>query len=902
VGTLGALIIWLACAQAGEAERDKAEQLALRGIELEEQTKYAGAGKNYAKAVALLDAEDGDLREFDWVYQRYGWLLYQYSRNEEARAPMERAVELSRLRNDPDGLSTSVNNLGLLYVRLGDLEGALELIQEGLQLAEATHGPNDPETAASVAGLAHVYTKLGDYARARPLHERNLRILEDVVGEDHPEYAKALGNFAALLKQQGDLEGSIPLQQKALEIMRATAGDRHPVVIQLMQTIGETMFTSSKVEMARSMVEESLVLAEHLPARHPAHANGLALLASIEIGDGDYEAALALMVEVVERARKGKNPAELAMRLGSMGFTLKEMGRYQEANGYLLEALELYRPIVGDTLETGRLLQWLGFVAHHDDRHEQASDYYGQAIDIALSRLELLDALSEREAFAFVTTLQSLLFDSMLYLNTTDVEASWNLSNQLRGVVASQTRATHLVASMEPAAAEAATELAEVRKRLAHLAMAGGQVDRLALNTRKEELERSLSAQSAQYRDAILAAGASPRALCEALPDGFALADYSYYRDLKDWRYQVYVARAGRCDDLRVVELGRAVAVHDALGEWRDVLDQPDSPASRIDRRGEVVRDLIWTPVEDLMEGVDHVLVVPDGGLTRTPLAALPTADETYLIESHSITYLDHARDVLRDARSLSDGGALAVGSVDYAVVDSSDGEADLRSPLATCTGGGFEPLPGTALEIEDFAERWRKVNKSDPLTLTGTGASEPAVVEALQGKAIVHIATHGYFATDECREAMPTVLNPMARSGLVLAGANNPADPAAASDGILTAEEVAALDLSGTNLVVLSACETGLGHIVAGEGVMGLRRSFAIAGVQTVIMSLWSIPDQATSALMAGMYEHLLKRRGSSPSESLRQAQLGILAEQREAGAVWPQAWAAFVVSGDWR
>ncbi len=176
---------------------------------------------------------------------------------------------------------------------------------------------------------------------------------------------------------------------------------------------------------------------------------------------------------------------------------------------------------------------------------------------------------------------------------------------------------------------------------------------------------------------------------------------------------------------------------------------------------------------------------------------------------------------------------------------------------------------------------------------------------EGLSGRALVHVATHCFFATGECRSAIETGgagHDPMLLSGLVLAAANHTADPFSPEDGISIAVEVSTLDLSDTGLVVLSARETGLGEIRSGQGVLGLRRGFAISGARTWLMSLWSIPDAETRVLMDEVYRRHLGRWADPPPAALREAQLALLAAQRAEGTPHPYAWAAFIMSGDWR
>ncbi|MEM9809576.1 MAG: CHAT domain-containing protein, partial [Cyanobacteria bacterium P01_D01_bin.56] len=217
--------------------------------------------------------------------------------------------------------------------------------------------------------------------------------------------------------------------------------------------------------------------------------------------------------------------------------------------------------------------------------------------------------------------------------------------------------------------------------------------------------------------------------------------------------------------------------------------------------------------------------------------------------------------------------------------------------------------LPGTAAEAEAIAPLF-----PDATVLTGTQATENAL-KAIDSPRILHIATHGFFFEDIALETnqdflngatfanagtnfgrtTPVVENPMLRSGLALAGANN--RDSGTEDGVLTALEAANLNLEGTQLVVLSACDTGLGDIANGEGVYGLRRSFAIAGAESQLMSLWWVSDEGTQVLMSGYYKNL--EQGMGRSEALRAVQLELLNDPQYN---YPYYWASFILAGDWK
>jgi CHAT domain-containing protein len=373
------------------------------------------------------------------------------------------------------------------------------------------------------------------------------------------------------------------------------------------------------------------------------------------------------------------------------------------------------------------------------------------------------------------------------------------------------------------------------------------------------------------------------------------------------------------------VKLGEASSIEALVSQWRqDVTADLRNPKVLLPpsfESGAALRARIWDPVARLVDGADALFVVMDGSLALVPLAALPTKPGAYLVETAPpIHYLTAERDVaaMTPRTASASDGMLALGGPDF-----DDGPA--AGPTSTLRGGTtcgnlqsihFTPLDGTVKEVEEVAALWPA-----PLgrhqSLLGRDASEPAFKRDAHGYRVLHLATHGFFLDGSCLPAsMPRqsrgvgglsaadkVDNPLRLSGLALAGANRRSEARPEEDdGILTAEEVAALDLHGVEWAVLSACDTGVGEIKAGEGVFGLRRAFQVAGARTVIMSLWSVDDQATRAWMRALYEGRFQRQLST-ADAVHQASLTVLRDRRARGqSTHPFFWAAFVAAGDWR
>jgi CHAT domain-containing protein len=460
------------------------------------------------------------------------------------------------------------------------------------------------------------------------------------------------------------------------------------------------------------------------------------------------------------------------------------------------------------------------------------------------------------------------------------------------------------------------------------------------LTAKREELERELSLKSEAYREVRAVKRLAPSGLQEALPAGVVLVDFLECSRLvgdKGERSERHIVAfvVPAQGEIRRVELGSVTPIAAAIDAWRTSLQ----------RRGHVehgrrLRQLLWEPLVKHLSGVRTVLVSPDGALTRLAFAALPGQEPgTHLIDEVSVAVLPVPQLLpgllTHESAQEEKESLLLVGDVDYSGAAGAAVEAALgRSAAGTRTGKlrASGHLEGTRAEIAAIGGSFELRHAEGTVeVLRSRAATEGAFRSRAPGFRWLHVATHGFFAPStvrsalaadggqEARERAPVGYHPGLLSGLAMAGANTPPEPDG-DDGILTALEVAGLDLSNVELAVLSACETGLGEVAGGEGVLGLQRAFQVSGARTTVTSLWKVPDEATQLLMQRFYENLWDK-GLPKLEALRQAQLwlmreggkpgsavarGIQAEGGESvdndGRLPPYYWAAFVLSGDWR
>ncbi|WP_375480518.1 CHAT domain-containing protein [uncultured Nostoc sp.] len=415
-------------------------------------------------------------------------------------------------------------------------------------------------------------------------------------------------------------------------------------------------------------------------------------------------------------------------------------------------------------------------------------------------------------------------------------------------------------------------------------------------------MEDKLSRRSAEFRS--LSQPVTLENIQRLIPADGALVELFQYRPFTPKavpnesfgkpRYAVYVLPAK--GEPKGIDLGDAETIQKTLELFRDDLQDKDTPITQVKQSARELDKIIMQPVRKLLGNTHKVLLSPDSELNLIPFEALVDENDHYLVENYSFTYLTSGRDLLRlQNQSASKQPPVIVADPNF----NSPGEVVARQPNANTidiknsrsinlSQRTFSRLIGTAEEAKAISI----LLKVKPLT--GTKATEGAVKQINSPK-ILHIATHGFFE-NTLQTAEQTTLNdnPLLLSGLVFAGLKP--RQSGGEDGILTALETTALNLTGTKLVVLSACDTGLGNISAGEGIYGLRRALVIAGSESQMISLWKVADDATKDLMVAYYKKLLQNKGRS--DALHQTQLEMLGGEKYQH---PYYWAAFIPSGDW-
>ena len=417
------------------------------------------------------------------------------------------------------------------------------------------------------------------------------------------------------------------------------------------------------------------------------------------------------------------------------------------------------------------------------------------------------------------------------------------------------------------------------------------------LNQDISTLENDLSRLSAEFRATNQPIDLA--AIQRLLPSDSALIEYVRYRPFdptapqnqqnSEDHYAVYILNLN--GDIQGVDLGAAADIDLLIADFTVVLRNPSTSPQEVQEAANALQQAIWTPLNDALVGVEHLLISPDSALNLIPFEALVDETGQYLVNQYTTTYLTSGRDLLRlQEPSTPQQPPLLVANPTFnrpgEVVELAQGPTERYTDLKQAT---FSPLP----ETEDEA---RAIQGGLPQAqlLRGPQATEFAIKQT-QRPSILHIATHGFFQSSDLNEIVP-IENPLLRSGLVLSGFRS-GEGGGTEDGILSALEVAGLNLFGTQLVVLSACDTGQGDTTVGEGVYGLRRALVLAGSRSQVISLWRVQSDTTTDLMVAYYDRLTQ--GEGRSEALRNTRLAML---QDPATAHPYYWAPFIQSGDWQ
>jgi CHAT domain-containing protein/tetratricopeptide (TPR) repeat protein len=859
-----------------------------------------------------------------------------------------------------------LRRLGFAAFAQGNLSESRQRDERALRIAESVLAPCDPELVRVLLGLANSLASGGDYSRAQKLYERGLATIQkckrtgaDVSTDDH---ATTVYNMAMLARDLGDLAEADRLYVSAVQIWSNGLGPNHPFVAHGLDALSEVVAARGQLDRAQALHQRALAIRRsRLGPEHPLVGWTLTSLAGTVADMGDLSRAVRYTdqaIAIYKKSGSSDEPDHFARVLELRGTLETRLGNFEAARASLTEALAERERIFGAThplaAETRTALARVDFargafvvaLAAALDAEQAGRDHLRFTVRYLPERQAMLFAVERPRGL-------DLALSIVAAGRVADASPIFESVVQSRGVILDELAARARLTTADPASSALNATLVSSRQRFANLMLRSLQgrdvVPRELLDQarqQKEDAERAMAERSAGARADLERARVGLDDVRGALPEGSALVSFVRYDRTVISKVgertairtvPSYIAFVMRSDSSAVaaIPLGAAMTIDEAVNAWREQAagrrlgESGDAGAAEgaYRKAGTALRRQIWDPVAAHLGAATLVLIAPDGALNLVGFATLPSGASGYLVEQpRTIHYVSTERDLIPTERAASTAGLLAVGGASFDLRPAQSQSAPrpavgvLRSGCGSLKSAHFDDLPGTREEVADIARVWRRGGFAQSMILTGRGATETAVKRAVVGRQVVHLATHGFFLGSDCdgapagtravggltssRSGAPEQTeNPLLLSGLALSGANNHiAATSPADDGILTAEEVASLNLQRTDWVVLSACDTGIGEVRPGEGVFGLRRAFQIAGARTVIMSLWSIDDQAAREWMRALYQDHFERHLNT-AEAMREASLSVLRARRARGeSTHPFYWGAFVAVGDWR
>ena len=833
-----------------------------------------------------------------------------------------------------------LNNLAGIYRKQGYYKQAEESLLKVLADSREVFGDVHPQSITALNNLALLFENLGLYEKAEPYFISAIRDAKATLGEKHPKTIKIMNNLALLHESQGLFDKAEPLYLQALELTTSLKGADHPDTVAVKNNLGFLYMLDKKYKKADEQFQAvSNIWQKQLGVNHQKTLKAMNNLARAKHGLGRHREAEELFQLALKSRQDTLSPQhpDSIRSMIDLADLYKKTDRLQEAKRLLQEALLLAESNLGDKHPyTFEALNGLADVYEIEKDHKEAVDLRAVGFN---RRSEFLNRIlwsageNTRQSYIRLHKPEQDHFLRLLVkMNTPEAARQvLHISLQRKGLLLKIASEIHKVVSMSgsPELYGLTDILRKVQKQLAALTLSGPagesaetfQKKLLALEDRRNEVQGELGRASQPYRN--VSHQVSVDDVLEKLDESTALVDFLTYTDKRSEIVAVIATKdANNNPRVNLVYLGKQLIIKQAISEYRSMIQEEETEEDELQQAGRSIYGKIWKPLTPFLKDKPTVYIVPDSIIHLLPFDTLIDENNQYLLKSKDLRILSSSRDLVLSDLPPAKKNLLIIAGPDYDI----DTIKDLKKEILDRRGAdnntirlasvglrslSFGKLVGAELEGSAI----KKV--SDHLKIASTiyskrSAEERQLRQIRQPPQIVHIATHGFFLKPEdsmirrllsmqrgARNRLPPPGdNPLLRAGLAFAGINANApflgDIDTNNDGILTALEALKLNLSGTELVVLSACETGVGEIHAGEGVYGLRRAFQEAGVKSVLNSLWPVSDEGTRLLMVGFYNEMLA--GKTVREALKASQLAMLK-----GDEWnhPYYWAAFVVVG---
>ena len=792
-------------------------------------------------------------------------------------------------------IAPTLNNISLNFRDKGELKKAKKFALRAIKIYEKEYGKNHPDYANSLSNLALIYQDDGLYSEAEELLLKSLKVRENVLGRSHPATGVTLNNLGLNYLLKGINKKAEPLLLRNLKIIKKSFGENHPKTAIALNNLS-LIYEDPKQTIP--LLKRSLKISKKIfGENHPSTSVAMANLALAYDANGEYEKAENLLLSSIEIDKNtfGGGNINFATSLSNLADIYSRKKEYKKAEHLLLEALSInekflntnHPDISSNYIDLGSLYQKKELLKNAISFYQKGIEMDHYLITREVPFIVIGDRMEYISSFKYgYDQVMSLSFEenegTKLALNT-----RLNRQGLLEEIEKRQSQLYNLSKEEKIIA----YKINSITQKLSNSNLSFK--DKNALTIEKENLERKLYRLLPKLEPKII----NIVDVAKKLPGNSILIEYQKYiphevnqeESLEDnERYLAFIIWPN--GEYKVVDLGNAAVIEKIIKRALIASEYAYSDAQDIwNQLGIIVLD----PILNNAKNTKNLFISPDSELNRVPFAVLKNVDKNnYLNEDYNIRLLTTGRELieLKKNSNISSRKSLIVANPKFTL--QKDEKINLNFKLKNQLRSVgledqiWERLPGTqkeGIQISNLTKGELLVDeKASALNIQNRKASK-----------ILHIASHAYYLNNNDLE-----INSLLKSGIVLAGANHP-ELNPQDDGYLTALEISRLNWIGTELVVISACESGLGDIESGEGVYGIKRSISVAGARSSLLSLWKVQDSATAAFMESFYKKLINKEGRA--DALASTQKEFRNHPIEA---WrhPNVWAAFQLSGDWR
>lgn len=897
------------------------------------QGQLSAAKKNYKEAIATWEAVGpiGDLeREITYPMLNLGEILRSQGNYLDAEAYISRALDLLLQILPPNHHRNAAffASLGKLYFGKGEYQKSLSCYHKTFEIYNRVYGEKHPLTMQGMADVAMNLKTLGEFEKSLNFYTKFIVICELNHMVDHPVLTSVYKDMAILHEYLREFDQAEMFYQRILNIKRILLGPDHIDVAFSLENLGHLQLLRESYEGARLFYEKAQAIMECLdPPESPPLVYNYMSIAKTYKHLGKYKNAenfYKKAINTCESALK-PDPEAFALAVGKLGSLYQENHNYTKAEEYINRSMQI-RTVNITPDHPENVWPLLHLTALHVIRGEytRAISSFKQIKSLQEQYIDMFFSFAqEKQKISFIDNLMIVYSACLSFIRQFMAKDNEILSFGLETIFQYKGKVieaeSRTVEALLPLLDDGVREIWESRaNKLSSLAqLLLGNAPEVTANTRnrKEEIskiqEEIAKLEGALKKASITAARALSRstvntaAVADALPDKSALLEFVKIQDfdfeniqdpLGVIRYLVYILKPGGYIEL--VDLGKAFIIDQTASR---VIHSIKGSLEEVDHLLNQLYQLLWAPLEKALQGIDKVVISPDGILGLIPFAALIDNTGKPLLERFMITHVTSGNEIVFPAEKRPVGKDILILAAD---VDFNYQEViPLKlNPNGTKEGTfWFKSLPVTLQEAAVIPA----LIPGDPdqkKVLLKDKAIKNAILN-VENPHILHLATPGFSLQNHSDRffpisiGIPRCFRSLSKMGLALAGANH-ADMENGNDtGLLTILEITGMELHGTELVVLSACNTGIGEFMTGEGTFAFRKAFVRAGAKNLVMNLWPANEKYTLMYMEEFYKNIVQM---PPAEALRQAQLQLIEKlKKEEGYAAPNIWAAFIIQG---